>query len=248
MIPPGDTSPPRTKSNFAETRWTLVLSAKVKDTPCAERALAELCQQYWPPLYAFARRRGFSVHDAQDHTQSFFARLLEKDILHSVAPEKGRFRTFMLVAFKRFLINALEQANTQRRGGGTSIVSMDVETAEQIYKTEPADTASAEVVYERRWALTLLDKTMQRLKDEYVAAGKGDEFEILKIFLTTEKGAANYDDAAAALKRTAGATRVAGHRLRRRYRELFREEIAQTVDRPDEIDDEVTHLLSVLTR
>lgn len=233
-------------SRFAATRWTVVLSAQAKETPHADRALETLCQMYWQPLYAFARRQGFTLHDAQDHTQEFFARLLQKDFLRSVAPEKGRFRTFLLVAFKRFLANARDHACAQRRGSGETPLSLDVEAAENLYRTEPLNVASADVLYERRWALTLLDQTMNRLRQEYVTAGKSDDFEQLKVFLTAPKSEANYEAAANALKLSAGATRVAAHRLRRRYRDLFRDEIAQTVSNPDEIDDEVAHLLSVL--
>jgi RNA polymerase sigma-70 factor (ECF subfamily) len=202
---------------------------------------------YWSPLYAFARRQGFSLHDAQDHTQEFFARLLKKDFLRSVAPEKGRFRTFLLVAFKRFLANARERACAQRRGGGETPLSLDVEAAENLYRAEPLDELSADVVYERRWALTLLEQTMNRLHQEYITAGKSADFEQLKVFLTAPKGEANYEKAATALGLNAGATRVAAHRFRRRYRELFRDEIAQTVNDPSEIDDEVAHLLTMLS-
>lgn len=224
----------------------MVLSAQAKDSPQSGRALEELCRIYWAPLYSFARRQGFSLHDAQDHTQEFFARLLQKDFLKSVAPEKGRFRSFLLVAFKRFLANVREHAAAQRRGGGTTPLSLDIETAENIYRTEPLDHASADVVYERRWALTLLDQTMARLRAEYVTAGKSAEFEHLKIFLTATKGEINYDAIAQQLGQSAGTTRVAAHRIRRRYKELFRDEIAQTVSNPSEIDDEIMHLLSTL--
>lgn len=224
----------------------MVLSARAKDSPQSSRALEELCRIYWAPLFAFARRQGFPLHDAQDHTQDFFARLLEKDFLKSVAPEKGRFRTFLLVAFKRFLANAREHACARRRGGGAQFLSLDVEAAENLYRAEPLDTASADVVYERRWALTLLDQTMNRLRSEYAAAGKTAEFDRLKIFLTSPKGEIDSDAIAAALGLSPGATRVAAHRIRRRYKELFRDEIAQTVGDPREIDDEIAHLLAVL--
>ncbi|MFT3782617.1 MAG: sigma-70 family RNA polymerase sigma factor [Nibricoccus sp.] len=247
---PTNDKPPRSKTfgHFAPTRWTCIISAQAKDPNCASRALEELCQQYWTPLYAFARRQGFSVHDAQDHTQGFFARLLQKDFLRSVAPEKGRFRTFLLVAFKRFIANARDYACAAKRGGGEAPLSLDVEAAENLYKAEPLDTGSADIVYERRWALTLLDRTMNRLREEYAEAGRVKNFEQLKIFLTTSKGDANYADVANALGMSAGATRVAACRLRRRYRELFRDEIAQTVSHPDEIEDEISHLLSAIGR
>jgi len=243
---PSTQSGQNSHARFAATRWTVVLSAQAKETPQASRALETLCQMYWSPLYAFARRQGFTLHDAQDHTQGFFARLLQKDFLRSVAPEKGRFRTFLLVAFKRFLANAREHACAQRRGSGETPLSLDVEAAENLYRAEPLDNLSADVIYERRWALTLLDQTMNRLRQEFMTAGKGDDFEQLKVFLTVPKSEANYEAAAAALGLSTGSTRVAAHRIRRRYREVFRDEIAQTVSNPNEIDDEVTHLLSVL--
>ena len=233
-------------ARFAETRWTMVLSARDPDAPHATRALEELCRIYWPPLYAFARRQGLGVHDAQDNTQAFFARLLEKEILRSVDREKGHFRTFLLVAFKRFLINVREHARAQRRGGGQAVLSIDADDAETHYRAEGHDNASADVVYERRWALTLLDQTLARLRAEYAQANKTRQFELMKGFLT-DASSDGYQAVAAALGVSPGAARVAVHRLRSRYREIFRDEIAQTVADPSEIDAEISYLLSKIS-
>lgn len=232
-------------ARFAATRWTVVLSARAKDSPAASVALETLCRTYWQPLYAFARRQGHAPHDAQDFTQGFFARLLEKDYLRAVAREKGRFRSFLLVAFKRYLANERERARTAKRGGGR-IVALDDGTAETRYRHEPVDHLSADKLYERRWALALLELAMTRLREDFVAAGKARDFEHLKVFLTTPKDEANLAELATALDLTAGAARVAVHRIRRRYREVFREEISHTVATTEEIDDEVRHLLAVL--
>lgn len=222
------------------------MSARAQATPESRRALEDLCRIYWPPLYAFARRCGSSVHDAQDQTQEFFARMLQKDFLRAVAPEKGRFRTFLLVAFKRFLANAREQACAQRRGGGQALLSIDAEAAENLCRSELASEAPADVVFERRWALTLIEHALARVRAEYAAAGKAAQFEHLKTFLTSAKPAGGYDAVAQSLGLSPGATRVAVHRLRHRYREIFREEIAQTVSAPSEIEAELTYLLARL--
>jgi RNA polymerase sigma-70 factor (ECF subfamily) len=163
-----------------------------------------------------------------------------------VIREKGRFRTFLRVALKRFLANEWDRARARKRGGGSALLSLEAETAERRYQVEPVDELSADKIYERRWALTLLDQTMARLREEFLAAGKADEFDAMKVFLTAERGAIAYADIAARLGLTEGAARVAVHRLRRRFRELFREEIAHTVAKPEEIEEEVRHLLAVL--
>ena len=235
------------QSYFVTTHWSVVLSAREKDSPRSAAALQTLCRTYWYPLYAYVRRQGQNSDDAQDLTQSFFARLLEKDYLQSVAREKGRFRTFLLVALKRFLANEWDRQHAQKRGGGQVHVPLDTELAEQRYQVEPTEGVTADKVYERRWALTLLDQTMARLRREFAEAGKQDEFAQLKIFLTAEKGAIGYAEIAAKTGMAEGAVRVAVHRLRRRFRELFREEIAHTVAHLEDIDEEVRHLLAVLS-
>ena len=247
MTSTGAASPRPSEAWFATTHWSVVLSARDPASPQSEEALEALCRAYWCPLYAYLRRQGRSPHDAQDLTQEFFARLLHKDYLHAVAREKGRFRTFLLVALKRFLADESDRAHAQKRGGGVACLSLDAEAAEHRYGAEPVDTLTPERLYERHWALALLDRTMARLRQEFVASGKADEFAILKTFLTAEKGAVSYAEVAPQLGLSAGALRVAAHRLRRRYRDLFREEIAHTVADPAEIEEEIRHLMTVLS-
>jgi RNA polymerase sigma-70 factor (ECF subfamily) len=225
----------------------VVLSARDPASSLSERALEELCRAYWGPLYAYLRRQGRSPHDAQDLTQEFFVRLLHKNYLHAVDREKGRFRTFLLVALRRFLADESDRAHAQKRGGGVACLSLDAEAAEHRYGAEPVDTLTPERLYERHWALALLDRTMARLRQEFVASGEAEEFAILKTFLTAEKGAISYTEVAPQLGLTEGALRVAAHRLRRRYRDLVREEIAHTVADPTEIEEEVRHLMAVLS-
>jgi len=240
-------SPRPSEAWFATTHWSVVLSARDPASSLSERALEELCRAYWGPLYAYLRRQGRSPHDAQDLTQEFFVRLLHKNYLHAVDREKGRFRTFLLVALRRFLADESDRAHAQKRGGGVACLSLDAEAAEHRYGAEPVDTLTPERLYERHWALALLDRTMARLRQEFVASGKAEEFAILKTFLTAEKGAISYTEVAPQLSLTEGALRVAAHRLRRRYRDLFREEIAHTVADPTEIEEEVRHLMAVLS-
>lgn len=245
-MPPISELPRRSGAQFAATRWTMVLSARAHDSPEAGAALEALCRAYWQPLYAFARRQGRQPSDAQDLTQEFFARLLAKNYLRTVAPEKGRFRSFLLVAFKRFLANERERDLAQKRGGGLTFLALDAPAAERLYRSEPADEASADKLYDRRWALTLLEQTMTRLREEFAAAGKTRVFDQLKFLLTAPKAEAGYAGLARQLGLTPGAVRVAAHRLRRRYREIFREEIAHTVADAGEIDGEIRALLAVL--
>lgn len=233
---------------FVTTHWSVVLSARQKDSPQSVAALETLCRSYWYPLYAYVRRQGQGPHDAQDLTQEFFARLLQKDYLKAAAREKGRFRTFLIVALKRFLANEWDRARAQKRGGGQVAVPLDTELAEQRYRVEPAEGATADRLFERRWALTLLDQTMARLREEFTSTGKAKEFDRLKACLTAERGEISYAEIAAALDMSEGAARVAVHRLRRRFREVFREEIANTVSRPEEIEDEVRYLVGVLAQ
>jgi RNA polymerase sigma factor (sigma-70 family) len=233
---------------FATTHWSVVLSARDRGAPRSAEALEKLCRAYWFPLYAYVRRQGHSAADAQDLTQEFFARLLHKNYLRSVAREKGKFRTFLLVALKRFLADEWDRARTLKRGGGRVQFSLDTTAAEQRYAAESQAASTAEEIYERRWALTLLESALQRLQARYGAAGKADEFEGLKAFLTAERGAIAYDEAAARCGLSEGAARVAVHRLRRAFREVFREEIAHTVDRPEDIDEEVRYLLRLFSR
>jgi RNA polymerase sigma factor (sigma-70 family) len=228
---------------FLTTRWSVVLDAQ-RDN--ATPALEALCRAYWPPLYAFARRRGHSPHDAEDLTQGFFARLLEKDYLRTAQRQKGRFRQFLLMAFKRFLANEWDRQHRLKRGGDRILVSLDAIAAERLYREDAPESSSADAAFERRWALSLLDRALSRLRAEFETMGEVAEFEILKSCLTAERGAIAYSDIGEALVISEGAARVAVHRLRKRFRQIFREEIAQTVASESEVEEEVRHLIAVL--
>lgn len=239
---------PETRRLFVTTRWSVVLAAKEKGSPEGAQALETLCRTYWYPLYAFVRGSGYSPPDAQDLTQEFFARLLAKDYLRAVAPEKGRFRTFLRMAMKRFLAKEWGRRCARKRGGGRTHLAFDTTMAEARFQQERADALSPDHIYDRRWALTLLGQAMARLEREYAAAGKTAELRQLKPHLTAERGTIPYAAIAAELQTTEGAARVAVHRLRKRFREVFREVIAETVSAPEEIDPEVRHVLEVLTQ
>lgn len=231
---------------FATTRWSVVMSAGAPDSPRSADALAELCQAYWYPLYAFVRRQGHDAHDAQDLTQEFFARLLEKNYLADVKREKGRFRSFLLSALKHFLANEWDKAKAWKRGGRHEIVHLDAHDAETRYHLEPQEVLSADKVYERRWAMTLLDRVLNRLREEQVASGKEDQFELLKSCLMGERASQPYAELAGQLKMTEGNVKVTVHRLRQRYRELLRAEIAETVASPNDVEVELRHLFTTL--
>lgn len=240
------TNRPAEHAVFLTTHWSVVLSAREKGSTHSAEALETLCRTYWYPLYVFVRRQGHSPHDAQDLTQEFFARLLEKDYLDAADQQKGRFRTFLLVALKRFLANEWDKARAQKRGGGQQPISFDTELAEQRYLGEGSASLSADHIYERRWALTLVDRAMQRLREDYASHAREHEFERLKPCLTADRGEISYAELAVGLGMSEGAARVAVHRLRKRFRTLFREEVAQTVAALDDIDDEVRHLMRAL--
>jgi RNA polymerase sigma-70 factor (ECF subfamily) len=233
---------------FNTTHWSVVLAAGDDATSAAAvAALDELCRAYWFPLYAFVRRQGFNQHDAQDLTQEFLLRLMRRRDLARVGPEKGRFRSFLLAALKHFLINEWERARTLRRGGGQRLIELDAFDPEQRYCLEPLDLLTADRIYERKWALTVLERVLSRLKRELEDQGKGDHFERLKIFLSTDQPAESMASMARRLGLGEGAVKVAVHRLRVRYRELLRAEIARTVAAPSDVEDELRHLLQVLT-
>lgn len=236
-------SEPLGARNFPTTLWTVVLNAIQDDSVLAHAALARLCEAYWYPLYAFVHRRGHAPHDAQDLTQAFFAQLLEKHGLHTVAPAKGRFRTFLLAALKNFLANEWDKSQTLKRGGGKSLLSLEQVTAESRYQFEPNHELTPERLFERQWALSLLEQTLETLRCEYQAGGNGPLFEELKGTLTGVSG--GYAEIAAHLGRTEAAIKVAAHRLRHRYRELIRSQIAETVTDGD-LEDELRHLMAVL--
>jgi RNA polymerase sigma factor (sigma-70 family) len=232
---------------FVPTRWSVVLAARQEDSPQAEEALAALCQTYWYPLYAFVRRQGHSSADAQDLTQEFFARLIEKHYLGRIQREGGRFRSFLLAALKRFLANEWDRAHAQKRGGQQTPISIDAESAETRYRLEPAHELTPERIYERHWAQTLLEQVLARLRTEYAAAGKGDLFERIQSSLSQPRGSVPYADIASQLGSTEAAIKMAGQRLRVRYRELLRAEIAQTVAAPSEVEDEIRHLFAMFS-
>lgn len=223
---------------FHTTRWSIVLAAQAGDPPEARDALEQLCQTYWYPLYAYVRRRGHPAHDAQDLTQEFFATLLEKDYLESADRRRGHFQTFLLTAVSRFLSKQNDRSRAAKRGGGKKPLALDLLSGEQRYRREPADVWTAERLFERRWALTLLETVLARLAERYAAERKADLFERLRGSITGDAGV-SYAQTAASLGMTEGAVKVAVHRLKRRYRETLREEIAATVESPDEIDDEL---------
>jgi len=212
----------------------------------ARNALEKLCRAYWFPIYAFVRRQGHNPHDAQDLTQEFFARLLAKNQLAGADPNRGRFRSFLLAALKHFLANEWHKARAQKRGGGQVPIPIDASTAESKCGFEPSDNLTAEKIYERRWALTLLDQVLRRLRDEYVRDGKEKQFEQLKTTLTEVSRSVRYADIAAQLGTSEGAVKVAVHRLRQRYREVLRAEIKDTVASPGEVEDEIRNLFAAL--
>src|SRR4051812_22138896 len=231
---------------FVTTHWTEVLSASGGPSPQAAAALESLCQKYWYPLYAFIRREGHNSHDAQDLTQTFFAKFLDKNYLAEVHPSRGKFRSFLLVALKHFLANEWDRAKAKKRGGEFTLVSLDEQSAEARYARDPSDQLTAEKIYDRQWALTILDQALGRLQKESEAAGKGEQFEALKPLLMGGGDLPAQADLAEKLEMNPGALKVAAHRLRKRFRALLREEIAQTVSRSEEVEDELRYLVSVL--
>lgn len=231
---------------FLTTRWSLVLAAGQAESPDSREALATLCQAYWYPLYTYARRQVPSRDDAQDLTQEFFARVLEKDYLRAADRQRGKFRAFLLTAFKHFLANEHERAAAQKRGGGRKPLPLDFDSGELRYSREPSHDWTAERIYERRWALTLLDQVLGRLRQEFDKADKQPVFEALKGFLAGDSAAKTYQQIGEALDLSEAAVKTAVYRLRKRYHELLRDEIAQTVDTPEEIDDELRHLLAAV--
>ena len=231
---------------FVTTHWSVVVSAGQSDSTRAQIALAKLCETYWYPLYAYVRRRGYSSEDAQDLTQEFFARLLARNWVGSADPQKGRFRSFLLTAMNHFLADEWDRLKAQKRGGGQRVLPLEVESAETRFQSEPPDPLTPEVIYERRWAQTLLETVFEQLRQAYEAEGKAALFAELKGSLTQARAAVPYAELAARLKLSEGALRVAVHRLRQRYRELLRAEIAHTVTEPGEVEEELRYLFRVL--
>jgi RNA polymerase sigma-70 factor (ECF subfamily) len=232
---------------FATTHWTVVLAAGRRSTPQSARALEELCRAYWFPLYAYVRRRGHSKEDAEDLTQAFFARFLEQNYLEGLSAERGRFRAFLLAALKHFLANEWDRSQRQKRGGQIPHLSLDWQTADTQFQIADPAEPSPDQAFDREWAVALLGKVIERLSAECEADGRGRQFVELKVFLTAGKGAVSHADAAQALGLSAGAARVAVHRLRKRYRQLLRDEIAQTLADPAQVDEEMQALFGAFS-
>ncbi len=232
-------------SRFPTTRWTLVVAAGDPQRKEARSALVDLCENYWYPLYAYLRRRGYSADEAQDLTQEFFVRLLEGRYLDRADPEKGRFRSFILTSLKFFVADDGDRQRALKRGGG-AVVPLEFSSGEERYQREPAHDETPERIFERRWALGLLDRVVERLRNEFVQHGHPEHFERLKVFLLGQSDAP-YAVLAREMNTSEGALKVAVHRLRKRYRELFRQEIAETVADPAEVESELRYLAGVLT-
>jgi len=233
---------------FSTTHWSTVLEAADHASTRSVEALERLCRAYWYPLYAHVRQRGTEVEEAQDLTQEFFARFLAKGYLDQVRPERGRFRNYLLTALNHFLADEWDRRKRQKRGGGTPPLRIDAQAGEDLMRFEPVDTASPDRLYERRWAVALLNQVLDHLSEEYERAGKGRLFRVLQTFLVGDVAEPSYAQAGLELGMSEGALRIAVHRLRRRYAELFRLHIAHTVSDPTDIDDEMRHLLTVLGR
>ena len=239
-------STPGGTSRFATTHWSVVLAAGSPSSPEYERALGTLCQTYWFPLYAYLRRQGYESHQAEDYTQAFFAQMLEKGYLSRVDPKPGKFRSFLLTALRHFLADQRDRARAIKRGAGKESLSLNFQTAESRYTIEPTNDLSPEKVFERSWALTLLEKTLDQLEAELASMNKRKLFDSLKVYLCGYTSAVPYRDVAAELNMTEGAVKVTVYRLRRRYREMLRDEIAQTVSTPEQIEEEIRDLFAAL--
>ena len=233
---------------FPPTRWSLVLAATQGSSPEGAAALEAVCRAYWYPLYAYVRRCGQSPHDAQDLTQEFFRLLLEKRWLEDADREKGRLRSFLITALKRFMAKEWRRISAERRGGGQAHLAIDTAFAESRYAADPGAQFAPDEVFDRQWAFTLLELTMERLQAEFKAAGKADEFAVLSGFLAIAREHIDYGTTAARLAISEGAARVAVHRLRRRFRELYREELSQTLPDGADLEAELRHLAEALAR
>lgn len=239
--------PQRTES-FPATRWTLVCRVQRGSEADAARAMEELCRQYWYPIYAFARRSGFSPHDAEDLTQVFFQRLITSETIHAAQQEKGRLRSFMLALLKRVIANHVRDAHRQKRGSGTATISMDEMDAEQRYAHEPADVRDPDAMFDRAWAEGVLDSAEQKLRDDFARADNLASFTQLREFLPLGDNATPYAAVAQKLAIAEGTLRLQIHRMRKRFGALIEEEIAQTVDDACEVKAELDHLMTVIGR
>lgn len=233
---------------FATTEWSVVLRARNCLDDATNLALATLCKRYWFPLYAYIRRHVSDVNEAQDLTQGFFAQLLETNLIGRAEPERGRFRSFLLVSCKNFLANERDRSRAQKRGGAVKRLSLDFDSGESRVSLEPSHELTPDRLFERKWALVLLDVTIDRLRAEYVARDQLSQFELLKQGLTGDRSRSGYVATAERLGATEAAARQSGHRLRKRFRELLREEVAKTVADPSQINDEIQRLFKSLER
>jgi len=233
---------------FATTRWTMVIAAGQEDSPGARQALEFLCQRYWSPLYFYLRRHGYDRSRAEDFVQGFFTHLLEKRGLQRVKPQKYKFRSFLLASLRNFVADEWRRAQTERRGGGKCTLSLEFEQAENSYSLEPADRLSADKLFDRSWAMTVIGRAMETLNREYAQAGKGELFEQLKGHITTEPEEGFYRQSADRLGMSEGAVRVAAHRLRLRLRGLIRGEIAETVTTAEQLEEEIRDLFAAFER
>ena len=245
-ISAGRANEPTRMAGFQTTHWTVVLAARADDTAAAREALESLCSTYWYPLYAFIRCRGSSPHEAEDLTQEFLFRLLQHHALETVRPSAGKFRSFLLASLKNFLANERERAHAQRRGGGQPLLPLETSDAETKYSLQPADHQTPELMFDRRWAFAVLQRTITELRREYSAAGKDDLFEALEGFLPCGRGKVSRAELAARRGVGAGAIDVAVHRLKQRFGILLREQIARTVSSEAEVEDEIRYLISVI--
>jgi len=246
-VDPSGAGPERGGAHFASTHWSLVLAAGQSDSPQAIEALETLCRTYWYPVYSYVRRKGRDVHEAQDLTQEFFCRVIERHFLRAADRKRGKFRSFLLASLEHFLAKEWNRAHRKKRGGGLTIVSLEDGTGESRYHIQASETLAPEKLFEREWALAVVEEGMTKLRAEYTGSGRGEIFELLKPLLSSDCGGQPYPELAARLHLTEGALRVAVHRLRQRYGECLREVIAQTVSRADEVEEEIAHLLSALS-
>lgn len=233
---------------FATTHWSVVLAASSPEDPQAAQALERLCGTYWYPLYAYIRRQGYDVAAAQDLTQGFFYHILSRRFLEKANRNKGKFRSFILGSLKYFLADELARLQAKKRGAGQAVILLDAQSAEERYRLEPVELMDAEKLFERRWAITLLERVLERVEGEFLASGNKEVFKRLRGFLVGDRAIGTYQEVAAALGTTEGGVKVAVYRMRQRYRQLFYEEIAQTVADPSEVEDEMRYVFAVISR
>jgi RNA polymerase sigma-70 factor (ECF subfamily) len=242
---PNPSAPLEGAQSFATTHWSVVVAAGQQESPAAAKALEQLCCAYWYPLYVYVRRQGRSPEDAQDLTQDFFSRLLEKNYLAKADPDRGKFRTFLLQSLKNFLVSEWRTASRVKRGGGVEFLAIDATIAEDRYAAEPANESNPDAAYEERWAVTLIERVLAALRQEYDDAHKTRLFDELKGFIWGDKSTASYAEIAGHMNLTEGTVKVTVHRLRQSFRERLRAEVADTVSRPEDVDSELRHLIRV---